>query len=815
MPNRPLIPCLIFFMAGILTGWFLLPQQSSLLIFIFILIILFLFLSVLLSPLIRFYFILLIFFLTGVFNTVYSRHTSNLSQFTNEKDKVIIEGTVLTPPRISGDTKRFELNTEFIIVNENTILLRDKILITVYKASPTFQIGERIRFSAYLRSFKNFNNPGRYDYETAMENRGLMLNASVSDGRYIVPMGKGDLGFPMGFLESLRRPIRNFFINNLPVQNQALYRALILGERQAIDPELREPFNNTGLGHILAVSGLHIGMVAWLSFYLLQWLLALSYSLTLRTDIRKMAAILTCLPVVAYTCLTGFQVSALRAMIMVITYLVSILMEREKEIWSTLALAAIIILAVDPHALISISFQFTFLAVTGIIWLTPFFQNLIPNPFSQSKDKRALGMVYRYITGIFAASVSAFIFLLPVILYYFQRISLVSIPANLMSVPVLGLWVLPTGLLSSLLIFISHTMAGLLLNIGTIGIDLMMDIIRFWAGFKYSSMWMITPNLFEIILFYCLIFFLFFIRKGQWAKICLATLLLVTIADVSFWIYMTRFNSNMRITFLDVGQGNSALIQFPGRKRMLIDGGGFRTGTFDTGRNILMPFLLRSKILRVDYIVLSHPHPDHMNGLVFITSSFKPKEFWYNGDIVSASQFEELTGIVESNNIKTLVPADLSKGRNISGVEIKLLHPLGRKTRKVSDHDSRTLNNNSLVLKFSYQGKTSLFPGDIEQEAEEIIVQKNGNDLKSDILLIPHHGSRYSCSVPFLRMVKPKVCIISSRSNNSFGFPHRQTLDRLKWIGARVLRIDEVGAVKVTIGEDIFNVSSYITNPQE
>lgn len=813
MFERPLIPCLISFTAGILTGRVLFTQQNAPLIFIFLLITLFLFFSVLLSNPKRFYFILLILFLAGVFNAVNSKRFSDLSHFCHEENKVIIEGTVLTPPRISGETKRFELESEIIIVNEKAILVRDKLLTSVYKASPTFPIGERIRFPANLKYFKNFNNPGRYNYEEAMAHRGLKLNASVSDGRYIVPMGKGDLGFPLEILESLRRPIRNFLINNLTAKNQALYRALILGERQAIDPQLREPFNKTGSGHILAVSGLHIGLIAWLFFNLVRWLLALSYSLTLKTDIRKLAALISCLPVITYTCITGFQVSALRAMIMVISYLISILLDREKEIWSTLALAAMIILAIDPHALLDISFQFTFLAVTGIIWLTPCFQNLIPNPFSRSNGKNILDMIFRYITGILAASISAFIFLLPVILFYFQIISFVTVPANLMSVPILGFWVLPMGLLSSLFIPISHTIAGFFLHIGAMGLDLMMGIIRFWAGFKYSSMWMVTPNLFEIILFYCLIFFLFSIRKGSWAKICLVVLLLVTIVDVSYWIYMTRLNRNMRVTFLDVGQGNSAFIQFPGKERMLIDGGGFRTGTFDTGKNIVMPFLLRSKILRVDYIVLSHPHPDHMNGLVFITSQFRPKEFWYNGDIVSSPHFKELTGNIESNNIETFVPADLSGGRNISGVEVKLLHPLSAKIREVPGYDSKALNNNSLVLKFSYQGRTILFPGDIEQQAEEIIVKKNGDDLKSDILLVPHHGSRYSCSTPFLRMVKPKVGIISSRSNNTFGFPHRQTLEKLKWIGATVMRIDKLGAVTVTVGENIFKISSHINMP--
>ncbi|MFC1533351.1 ComEC/Rec2 family competence protein [Thermodesulfobacteriota bacterium] len=259
-----------------------------------------------------------------------------------------------------------------------------------------------------------------------------------------------------------------------------------------------------------------------------------------------------------------------------------------------------------------------------------------------------------------------------------------------------------------------------------------------------------------------------------------------------------------------MGQGNSALIQFPGKERMLIDGGGFRTGSFDVGRMVVAPFLLYSKILHIDYLVLSHPHPDHMNGLRFIASHFRPKEFWCNGRKVETSTFKELMKIIGSKKTKVLYPDELLNGRYISGVRIELLHPpSGNQSARMSD-DTKVINNDSRVLKISYQGKSFLFPGDIEMSGGETVISNAGPALKSDILLAPHHGSKYSCTTAFLRTVRPEICVISCGSGNYSGFPHKETLEKLTAIGCRILRIDKLGAVQISGGVDRLEAKSYI-----
>jgi len=453
-------------------------------------------------------------------------------------------------------------------------------------------------------------------------------------------MGRGNLGFTTAVLEAARRPIRDLFQRQLSPRNGALFRALILGERQGITPELREPFNRAGLGHILAVSGLHIGLVGWLAFYLIKGVLSRSYRLALQTDIRKLAAAITCLPVVAYACLAGFQVSSQRAMIMALAYLFSMVLGREKEIWSTLALAALVVLALDPHALFSISFQLSFFAVIGILWLAPAIYSKVFNPLNEHvKRWKIAERLYLYLGGLMAVTVSACVFLIPFMAFYFHRIPLVAIPANLLVVPLLGLWIIPLGLLAAFWLPISPSLAELFLGLGAWGMALMGRIIDFFSNLSWASLWTVTPNVFEILLFYGFMFFIFFLRRWRWSKMALLLVFLLLAADISYWVVRTRFNRDLKVTYLDVGQGNSALIQFPGNERMLIDGGGFSRGTFDVGKMVVAPFLWYSKLLRIDYLVLTHPQADHMNGLLFIASHFHPKEFWYNGTHVERESF--------------------------------------------------------------------------------------------------------------------------------------------------------------------------------
>ncbi len=807
---------LFAFAGGILVAHKVLAPCQGLVLPLFICITLCLFAILFLSHRLRLGLLIITFFFTGILVDLGRHHSSRLLPWAVNRQKVTIEGTVLEPARISNKNARLKVRAHMLFVGGRRVRINDDILVTVYNNIPHIRPGEKVRFPARLRPFKNFNNPGGYDYESAMKLKGFTCAASVSDGRRIVPMGPGLLPFPGALLERIQRPVRDLFSGKLNPEDEALFRALILGERQGVSRQLREPFNRTGLGHVLAVSGLHIGLVAWISFLFFKVILSRSYKLTLKTDINKLTALLTCIPVIGYTCLAGFQVSSQRAMITVLAFLWSLILRREKEVWSTLALAGLIILAVDPHALFSISFQLSFSAVVGILWLTPSMLKIIPSSHETPQRKNTIfKKVSLYFIGLIAVSLSATVFLLPIISFYFHRVSLVTIPANLTVVPILGLWIIPNGLLSAVTLPFSAQAASLFLHLGAWGLHAIMEVIRFWSDFSWASAWVVTPNLFEMLMFYTLIFFIFFFKRLPWARVGLAVLTVFILVDAGYWIHRVHFNRDLKVTFLDVGQANAALVEFPGGQKMIIDGGGFPRDQFDVGQMVVAPFMWHSKIKKIDYLVLSHPQSDHMNGLRFIAREFHSKEFWYNGDQVKTASFKELMAIIESKNIKTLLPVDLVQGREINGAKIDYLYPLPNgKTSNLFDNGKR-LNNNSLVLKISFAGKSFLFPGDLEREGEALLVSSKQNALTSDVLLSPHHGSRSSSTREFLRMIKPGICVISSGEGNFFGFPHEQTLESLREIGCRAIRIDQSGAVQCTVSPDQrFEVRTFQDSPR-
>ncbi len=809
--NRPLVPFLISFAGGILAAYALFSNRHTLAIFLTLS--LCLSLSLFTPARLRAYILLAVFFLTGTLLTPEKHLPSRLRSLALNQQKAVIEGVVLEPPKDPGpNMTRVKLLAQGLVSGNNILPLNEHIILTVYRNAVPLHPGEKIRFTARLRTFKSFRNPGHYNYEKAMAFAGFTCAAAVSDGRTIVPMGPGKMPFFRGFIERLQAPVRTFFNQNLGQRNAALFCALILGERQGIDPPLREAFNVSGLGHLLAVSGLHIGLVAWTVFFIFKWGLSRSSRLILSTDIRKWSAFLTFFPVIGYTLLAGCRVSSQRAMIMVLAYLLSIILGREKEVWSTLALAGLAILFLDPGAIFTPSFQLSFIAVTGILWLTPAILGKLANRKRTPSEKHFItGSVFGYVTGLAAVSFSALYFLLPITAYYFHRIPLVSIPANLTTIPILGLWVLPSGFLSVLILPFSSHLASLCLGFSTWGLNIMMKLVNFWASFSWASIWVFTPNFFEIVLFYAFTFFAFFAGRRKWARLGLAATVLIILIDVAFWVHQVKFRRDLEVVFLDVGKGNAALISFPGGKTMLIDGGGFPGNNFDVGKMVIAPYLWRRKIHTIDTLVLSHPQADHMNGLPFIADAFHSSEFWHNGDRVENPTYNELMDTIKENGITLKQPAQLQEKIRINGADIEVLYPEPRNNMSTVAMEGEELNNRSMVLRISYAGTSILFPGDLEEIGEKGLLARAGNRVRSDILLSPHHGSRTSSSKSFLEMVAPKVCIISSGEDRFGRFPHPSVLKRLAQMDCKAICISDSGAVTVKVGPEGFDIHTFLS----
>ena len=264
---------------------------------------------------------------------------------------------------------------------------------------------------------------------------------------------------------------------------------------------------------------------------------------------------------------------------------------------------------------------------------------------------------------------------------------------------------------------------------------------------------------------------------------------------------------HLKTTFIDVGQGSSTLVEFPGGTKMLIDGGGFYNKSFDVGRYVVAPFLWHERIKKVDIVVLTHPQSDHLNGLIYILDNFDVREVWSNGETAHTKTYRKFIKIIKEKHITHRIVSQDTPEKRIGEVIIRILNPENPITKEDSSVRFDIVNNNSLVMKLTFGKVNILLPADISEPAESRLVKSVAN-LKSDVLMAPHHGGFTSSTPSFLKRVRPEIVVFSCGVDNIFRDPHPDVLKRYKTIGSKIFRTDRNGAV--TIITDGKNVSTQV-----
>ena len=325
------------------------------------------------------------------------------------------------------------------------------------------------------------------------------------------------------------------------------------------------------------------------------------------------------------------------------------------------------------------------------------------------------------------------------------------------------------------------------------------------ASLPFAACYLPQPTLLEMVLIYTLIASLLWIKRPHFKKAALVLILVLALFDLSYWGLRGYATNELRATFLDVGQGDCALVEFPRGKRMLIDGGGLY-GDFDVGENVVAPFLWKRRILKVDYLVMSHPEPDHYKGLTFIARNFYPREFWHNGMTSKAATYKELLKIIKDKGI-TMVKVKDGFSRSFGGARVEALHP-AEGWFPGGERKKGWANNNSLVLRITFGGHTFLFTGDIEGEAENRLLRDN-KKLQAQVLKGPHHGSKTSSTYYFVKEVSPQYAVFSLGYKNIFHFPSKRVVSRYEEVGCQTLRTDLDGAVTVISDGKELQVKTY------
>jgi len=709
-----------------------------------------------------------------------------------------VEGVVLSAATTRGGRPRVEVEAERIMRGQGWVETVGKVALTLPEGL-TFRPGDRIRFVARLREPVNFGNPGEYDYKGRLNREGVFASASVSKQGLVIRTGEiapGAMRRIWRVVDEARAGIRRFIDAN--AANAGALNALVIGDGSGVDPALREAFAKTSTAHILAISGLHTGIVAVAFYWLILLVLKRSERLMLACNVRK-AALLACVaPVAVYAVLAGLPVSAMRAVLMVCAFAVSFAINRGRDYWNTLALAGLVILAADPSALWDISFQLSFVAVAGIIYVLPRLHEAAGAAAAAVEGEgRVRRFMRRRVLAAALVTAAASVATAPVIAYHFHRVSLTGMAANLAVIPLVTL-IVPLLLAAASASLVWNGLAKAALFFADIIFSVLAATVKVFAALPYSSAWVTTPTPLEVALYYVLIVSAVNMKRARVFVYLTPVIALAILGDWGYWSYYARHTGDLKVTFISVGQGESALVEFDQGSTMLIDGGGFYNSGFDTGERIVAPLLWRKKISRLDYMVLSHPQRDHMGGLRFLAEAFRPREFWWNGDgeLNGGGGLGRLGASLAAVGAEIKTPHDLSSGRMIDGATVRVLHPLAPGFEG---------NDASLVLMLAYADVNLLFTGDIGQAAETVLERRLP---RADVLKVAHHGSRYSTGAGFLGAAAPSVAVISAGRANPFGFPNAQTLDRLTRAGARVFRTDLDGAVTVTTDGRTIEVQS-------
>lgn len=610
-----------------------------------------------------------------------------------------------------------------------------------------FKIGDEVNITGEFSLPDVARNQGGFNYR-------YTLNANSVYG-IIKVQGYTKISKKMSNIIYRAQNIINENLQKLFEQNEAgILNGILIGETNSISLKVTEDFKNSGITHLLAVSGSNVVMI-----------IAISKVLFTKLFGKKHYHLFVIIFIVLFILLSGSSPSVMRAGIMAILEIVANLLIKKSNSINNLFLSALIILLINPISLLNIGFILSFLGTLGILFFSGNIEKCLKR-FLKSK----------IILENLSITLSAQIMLLPIMAYYFNTISVISLLTNMLVLPVASIMTV-AGLVVFIISIVSFPFAKVVAVPISYLIKYIMVVANYCAKASFFNFTVPTPKLTHIIGYFLIASMLiikeyngnnmalkyFFKCKTKRIAIILV-MIFVIISDLVGYIP----KDFIEIACIDVGQGDSFFIKTVSGKNILIDGGGSETSNYDVGKNILLPYLLYRRCTTIDYIFLSHAHADHMDGILTVIQNLKV------GKVIVGPQNneDEKFGQLVKECKKRKIPISyVSAGSMLTIDKIKflVLYP-------TKNYQDSNVNNLSLVLKMDYANKSMLFTGDIEAKGEESV--KKLTDV--DILKVAHHGAKTSSTENFLKKTKPKIAVISVAEKNIYGHPNSQVVERLK-----------------------------------
>ncbi|MGA2625299.1 MAG: DNA internalization-related competence protein ComEC/Rec2 [Bacteroidota bacterium] len=707
----------------------------------------------------------------------------NVAGFVSPKAEVTLLGIISEYPKSNGQSIQFVVDAESLAIRGRWFKTSGGVItsVRINGSRPGFldsiSYGRIITLAGQLVALGGERNPGEPDLRQYYHVNNVYARFLHRNGAPVL-LGSVRKNFLSALVYPVRRSIAYRFERFVRGEEAAFLKGLIIGDRSEIRPDLKDAFVNAGVMHIIAVAGLHVGMIGYI---LLSVFTALRFP-------RRIRLLLLAVCLFFFIFLSGSAEPVIRAVTMAIIFIGGTFLERRIDVYNSLALAGIVLLLLDARNLFQAGFQLSFSAVFFLIYLYPRCKALtgyLPEVMRKNP-------LVRFTTELVSVSLSAAIGTLPFTSLYFGKVSLIGLAANIVVVPVTGV-VLALGLTTVVISYLSAWIGAVYAASTKLLAHVLLQSISFFGNLSFAyidshfSLW-------SSLAFYGVVIVIANIRNK--ALVRRFVILFMVAANMLLYRELVSGDSgnrNLRVTFLDVGQGDAVFIEFPNGKNLLMDAGP-RTPNVDAGNRFVGPFLKSQGVHRLNAIVLSHPDGDHIGGAPYLLRHFLVDRIIDCGTFSRSGLSQECLHLADSLHIR---PTDAIAGSVVGGYDNARLYVMNpQSVLAPADTTVRlSFNNQSLVVKLLYGRTSLLLTGDAEEPAEQRMIESYGGFVASDVLKAGHHGSRTSSSPEFLAAVRPELAIISVGQNNTFGHPSREVLERLENIHCEYLRTDELGAV--------------------
>jgi len=668
--------------------------------------------------------------------------------------------------------------------------------------------GDRIRCRVLLRRPGGSLNPGGFDYAGYLARQGIDAIGTVT-GSEAVQLLESGRAHPWWAIwnqfDRWRGRIRLAAMGILPQSALGLYLGIIVGDQGFLDPELRDQFMVTGTVHLLSISGSHLGLVALLIFAIVRWgliLLPADWLLMLSRIMipTRVAAVCTLLPVAGYACLAGAEVATMRSLLMVTLGLGAVWLGQERRLFHALSAAALLILLHDPRALFDISFQLSFLSVIAIAgWLSwPTDTEVEASPSESSFLKTCA----HWVRDAFLMSAVVTLVTIPLVALYFNQLPWLGLFTNIIAVPVMGVLLVPIGLMAGIWhIVVGGTALPMASTIQWL-LEHFVSAVRFMSMLPGGEWHVAAPSALAILLFYVCLGVVWrqvgspVFRVGAAAGILLILL---------WWTWSPRIfldGEHFRVTFLDVGQGDSAIVELPDGQVVLIDGGATYE-RFDVGRGIVAPFLWNRGIHVINQVIGTHPQLDHVGGLAWVVRHFNVKNYLGPGDSREELFYRRLQHALDYRGLQEQVAREGQEILSSGPCRMTILNPPADSPLAVplrgSSASGHGLNNRSVVTRLTCGSHAMLFAADVESDGLSRMTDSTVHG-PIEVLKVPHHGAISSLNRKWLASLHPLYAVFSAGRHNPYRHPAAAVLDAYAQEGSIVLRTDRDGGVWFTGG---------------